>query len=90
MRHIPLLLLTFLCGILVGCTSDPVKTDLEKYLNEQMPDVFQMEIQVTSLHERAISNAANDYQLYQALFTEVVPMYRKFTEKVEGIRPERK
>ncbi|WP_019155315.1 hypothetical protein [Robertmurraya massiliosenegalensis] len=84
-----LMLPVLLCFLVIsGCSSeDPVKTELETYLNEELSSIIGLETQAISAYDSVTGvNYTSDQLLYDVLLTEVIPTYQDFMNKLEAIR----
>lgn len=82
-------LLTVISLILVGCFSDPVKEDLENYVNDGILPLAADEEEIIALFESVTgNNYQDDYVLYETIKEDIIPLYRRFIDDIEAIRPE--
>jgi hypothetical protein len=82
------LLLTVISLLIVGCFSDPVKEDLEDYVNNGVLPLMSDEEEILALYDSVTgNNYTNDFILYETIQEEIIPKYRRFIDNIEAIRP---
>ncbi|MDG5789351.1 hypothetical protein QA612_17970 [Evansella sp. AB-P1] len=75
--------------ILTGCFSDPVKDDLEDYVNNGIMPLAEDEDEIISLYESVTGiNYIDDFILYETIHLDIIPKYQVFIDDLEAIRPE--
>ena len=73
---------------LFGCGQDPVQQDLLNYLNNEMPELADLESEVLKDYESVTGpNYKNDLETYKVITGKVIPKYRNFISKLEAIQP---
>ncbi|MDR0474117.1 MAG: hypothetical protein LBH43_10655 [Treponema sp.] len=71
--------------VLGGC-SNPIREDLLKYINKELPEVVEAEnIAVAAWGSVSGTNYEDDYTMYETLTETVLPMYREFLNGMEAI-----
>ncbi|MDF1509574.1 hypothetical protein PZE06_15640 [Robertmurraya sp. DFI.2.37] len=86
-----LLLPIFLCFLVMSaCSSeDPIKEELETYLNDDLANIIGLETEAISAYDSVTGvNYTSDQLLYDVLLMDVIPTYQEFMNKLEAIRLE--
>lgn len=83
-----ILLVTLISLLMAGCFSDPVKDDLEEYVNEGILPLMSDEEEILSLYGSVTgNNYTDDYVLYETIQSDIIPKYQNFITAIEDIRP---
>lgn len=74
--------------VLFGCFSDPVKEDLEDYVNNSIFPLMDDEEEILFLYESVTGhNYVNDFVLYDTIELDIIPLYQVFIDNLEAVRP---
>ncbi|MED1467616.1 hypothetical protein [Bacillus salipaludis] len=90
-KSIIILFFLMIGTLLTACGNDPVKGDLQNYVNKQTKPLAKKEKEVINLYESVTgANYTNDKTTYNTMVQEVIPKYRDYIAEVESIRPKTK
>ncbi|SHG90824.1 hypothetical protein [Ornithinibacillus halophilus] len=85
MKKIPIFVFLLLV-VLLGACGDPVADELERYVNEDLEAIADMEEEaINSYNQISAGDFASDEEIYVFLQEEVLPMYLDFIDELEAI-----
>jgi hypothetical protein len=81
---------TLLAVILIAsCAVDPKKENLVNYVNRDMLSIAQIEVVAFERYAAVTGkNYTTDQAVYEALRDEVIPVYKRFTQLLNQIKPD--
>lgn len=80
--------LTFVMIMIVACVNDPVQNDLIDYINNDLPSLADLESEATALYDAAREDTNSDYEMYNMIRNEVLPVAREWKDATEDIEVE--
>lgn len=83
-----LVLVTVIFSVFSGCAADPVKTDVDNYLNNQMPTLYTMNKEIVNGFNAVVGeNYTDDATMLAAVADDLVPKANDLLDKAIAIVP---